>query len=85
MSCNRCDGHWFWQKIGRCKRCMDQLTVLSVLCWIVWWLAFREQPTSIESIALIVAGFAFNALLFLHLWMKYVILPWRARQSDSRK
>ncbi|EOU2464296.1 DUF3624 domain-containing protein [Vibrio navarrensis] len=85
MSCNRCDGHWFWKKIGRCKRCMDQLTVLSVLCWIVWWLVFREQPTSIESIALIVAGFAFNALLFLHLWMKYVILPWRARQNDSRK
>ncbi|MBE3654183.1 DUF3624 domain-containing protein [Vibrio navarrensis] len=85
MGCKTCSEHWFWQKIGRCKRCMDQLTVLSVLCWIVWWVAFREQPTSIESIALIVAGFAFNALLFLHLWMKYVILPWRARQNDARK
>ena len=53
---------------------MDQLTVLSVLCWIVWWFLCRDNPKSIESIALIFAGFAFNTLLALHLWMRFVIL-----------
>ncbi|HAT8492879.1 DUF3624 domain-containing protein [Vibrio vulnificus] len=84
MSCNDCSQHWFWKKMGRCQRCLDQLTVLSVVCWIIWWFAFRDNPTAIESIALIVAGFAFNLLLFLHLWMKYVILPWQARKLSEK-
>ncbi|MGF1843569.1 DUF3624 domain-containing protein [Vibrio clamense] len=83
MACNDCRSAWFWKKIGRCQRCMDQLTVLSVLCWIVWWFGFKEAPTSIESVTLIMAGFAFNALLFLHLWMKYVIFPWRERKHKK--
>ncbi|EEX35527.1 hypothetical protein VIC_000090 [Vibrio coralliilyticus ATCC BAA-450] len=62
---------------------MDQLTVLSVLCWVIWWFAFRDNPLSIESIALIIAGFAFNSLLFLHLWMRFVILPWRRRNKKG--
>lgn len=81
MACETCRDHWFWKKIGRCKRCMDQLTVLSVLCWIIWWWLFRNTPESIESIALLFAGFAFNGLLFLHLWMRFVILPWRKRKE----
>ncbi|EGQ9992680.1 DUF3624 domain-containing protein [Vibrio vulnificus] len=85
MSCNDCSQHWFWKKIGRCQRCLDQLTVLSVVCWIIWWFAFRDNPTSIESVALIVAGFAFNILLFLHLWMRYVILPWQARKLSEKQ
>ncbi|ASK54345.1 hypothetical protein CGT95_03845 [Vibrio metoecus] len=83
MACGECSEHWFWKKIGRCQRCMDQLTVLSVLAWIVWFWGFKDDPTSIESITLIFAGFAFNGLLFLHLWMKYVILPWRKRQGKE--
>ncbi|EDL67536.1 conserved hypothetical protein [Vibrio campbellii HY01] len=63
MACRSCKEHWFWKKIGRCQRCMDQLTVLSVLCWIVWWFAFKDDPQSIESIALILP-IAFNGLLF---------------------
>ncbi|ERB62626.1 hypothetical protein N779_25285 [Vibrio coralliilyticus OCN008] len=63
---------------------MDQLTVLSVLCWIIWWFAFRYNPQSIESIALIIAGFAFNGLLFLHLWMRFVILPCDAETKKVR-
>ncbi|WP_070970649.1 DUF3624 domain-containing protein [Vibrio sonorensis] len=78
-----CEENWFWRKIGRCQRCMDQLTVLSVACWVVWFIWFQEDPTSIESIALIVGGFLFNGLLFLHLWMKFVILPWRARHNGQ--
>ncbi|MDW2116943.1 DUF3624 family protein, partial [Vibrio sp. 1731] len=26
MACRSCQEHWFWKKIGRCQRCMDQLT-----------------------------------------------------------
>ncbi|KGY10736.1 DUF3624 domain-containing protein [Vibrio sp. MarTm2] len=84
MTCPYCKDNWFWQKIGRCKRCMDQLTVLSVLCWIVWWFLFKDNPKSIESIALLMAGFAFNALLALHLWMRFVIIPWQERNKNKR-
>ncbi|EPM6344003.1 DUF3624 domain-containing protein [Vibrio parahaemolyticus] len=83
MACRSCQEHWFWKKIGRCQRCMDQLTVLSVVCWIIWWFAFRDHPQSIESIALIFAGFAFHILLFLHLWMRFVILPWQRRRGKQ--
>ncbi|MCA2014702.1 DUF3624 domain-containing protein [Vibrio tritonius] len=84
MACNSCEENWFWKKIGRCQRCMDQLTTLSVVCWVVWYFGFRDDPRSVGSIALLFAGFAFNALLFLHLWMKFVILPWRDRQKRSK-
>ncbi|WP_428772729.1 DUF3624 domain-containing protein [Vibrio sp.] len=84
MSCHYCKQNWFWSKIGRCRRCMDQLTVLSVLCWIIWWFNFRQTPGSIESIALIVAGFGFNFLLFLHLWMKFIVLPLRQRKKHDQ-
>ncbi|MDE1209298.1 MULTISPECIES: DUF3624 domain-containing protein [Vibrio] len=83
MSCNHCKQSWFWKKIGRCQRCMDQLTTLSVLCWVVWWWLCKDNPKSIESIALLMAGFTFNGLLFLHLWMKFVILPWRKRNGSQ--
>ncbi|MFB9136465.1 DUF3624 domain-containing protein [Vibrio sp. AK197] len=84
MSCPYCQSDWFWKKLGRCQRCMDQLTVLSVVCWLVWWFAFRQEPTSIQSIALIVSGFAFNGLLFLHLGMRFVILPWQQRHKSHQ-
>ncbi|MGO1296051.1 MAG: DUF3624 domain-containing protein [Vibrio sp.] len=85
MACNDCSENWFWKKLGRCKRCMDQLTSLSVVCWVVWFVWFRETPTSIGSIALLIAGFACNALLFLHLWMKFVILPFKKRNGEKNK
>ncbi len=75
MACKNCEAHWFWKKIGRCTRCMKQLTVLSLISWIVWWLGFREQPKSIESVALLFAAFAFNGLLLLHLWFRFILLP----------
>ncbi|MCG3732267.1 DUF3624 domain-containing protein [Vibrio cincinnatiensis] len=83
MACNDCHEHWFWKKIGRCQRCMDQLTLLSVVCWVGWLWLFRENPRSISSISLLFAGFAFNALLFLHLWMKFVVLPRRRHQTKK--
>ena len=60
---------------------MDQLTVLSVGCWLVWWLGFRNDLKSVESIAFIFAGFSFNGLLFLHLWFKFVVIPYRKRHG----
>ena len=82
-SCHYCDQAWFWKKIGYCQRCIDWLTLLSVACWGLWFWLFRNEPTAIASIALLFAGFAFNGLLFLHLWMKFVVLPWRERQKNS--
>ncbi|WED22060.1 DUF3624 domain-containing protein [Vibrio sp. JC009] len=81
MSCKYCNDNWFWKKIGRCKRCMDQLTVLSVLCWVIWWFAFRDNPASVESIALIMSGFAFNGLLFLHLLYKFIVIPYKKKHG----
>ncbi|WP_282177912.1 DUF3624 domain-containing protein [Vibrio nereis] len=85
MTCHYCEKHhWFWEKIGRCQRCINQLTVLSVLCWLVWWFLCQDNPKTIESIALIFAAFAFNTLLALHLWMRYILLPWRQRIGKRR-
>ncbi|MDF2155685.1 DUF3624 domain-containing protein [Vibrio sp. CAU 1672] len=82
--CHSCTQHWFWKKLGRCQRCLDQLTVLSVVTWIIWWFGFKSDPTGVESIALMVAGFAFNVLLFLHLWIRYVVFPWQKRQMKDK-
>jgi hypothetical protein len=81
MSCKYCKENWFWKKIGRCQRCMDQLTVLSVVCWIAWWFLFRDNPATVESVALIFAGFAFNGLLFLHLLYRFIVIPYRRRHG----
>ncbi|GAL14097.1 hypothetical protein JCM19233_5109 [Vibrio astriarenae] len=64
---------------------MDQLTVLSVVCWVIWWFFFRDAPKSIESIALIMAGFAFNVLLALHLLMKFIVLPMNKTKVNKSK
>ncbi|MDR9825468.1 DUF3624 domain-containing protein [Vibrio sp. FNV 38] len=80
MSCQSCQQHWFWKKIGRCQRCMNQLMVLSVICWFTWWLGFHDEPKTIESITLLMAGVTFNGLLGLHLLMRFVVLPWRRKR-----
>ncbi|MCY9845835.1 DUF3624 domain-containing protein [Vibrio caribbeanicus] len=69
MTCSYCKNNpWFWKKIGRCTRCIKQLSVLCCLCVPSWWLIFRDTPTSIGSITLLMACFCFLGLLFLHLW-----------------
>ncbi len=77
MACSNCKQSWFWEKIGRCQRCINQLMVLSVSCWLIWLLFFKQEPRDIKSIALIMAGLAFSILLFLHLWMKFIVIPLR--------
>lgn len=67
MACQKCSDSVFKQKIGRCKRCMVQLTVLSLLAWPIWWHCFADQPKTVESIALLFFAIGFTGLLCLHL------------------
>ncbi|MFW7526504.1 DUF3624 domain-containing protein [Vibrio ostreicida] len=84
MTCNDCKNHYgFWKKIGRCQRCITQLIILSMSSWILWWLLFRNDLRSIESITLIMTGVVLNGLLLLHLWMRFVVQPWK--QSKHRE
>ncbi|WP_152429366.1 DUF3624 domain-containing protein [Vibrio aquimaris] len=84
MACKYCEKPWFWKKVGRCQRCMIQLACLSIITWVLWWYLGKHSPKSIESISILVAGFAFHSLLFLHLWMRFVILPWRRSKFNIK-
>ncbi|MGL6011751.1 MAG: DUF3624 domain-containing protein [Shewanella oncorhynchi] len=72
MSCGDCKTSIFRQKIGRCKRCMWQLTALSAIGWPLWWL-YRDAPRDVNSIALLFFCAAFTGLLALHL----IVLAYR--------
>ncbi|WP_351088617.1 DUF3624 domain-containing protein [Shewanella sp. S1-49-MNA-CIBAN-0167] len=67
MPCNQCTDSVFKQKIGRCKRCMWQLTLLSLVTWPLWWYCYADTPKTVESIALLFFAFSFSGLLALHL------------------
>ena len=67
MACDQCTDSIFKQKIGRCKRCMWQLTLLSIMTWPLWWYCFADTPKSVESIALLFFAVSFSALLTLHI------------------
>ncbi|WP_153914344.1 DUF3624 domain-containing protein [Shewanella sp. TC10] len=67
MSCDDCQDSIFKQKIGRCKTCMWQLTVLSLLGWPLWWYLFSDDISSVESIAMMFFCGAFTGLLSIHL------------------
>lgn len=73
MSCTNCDSSIIRQKLGRCKSCMYQLTVLSLISWPLWWFNFSEQMKSVESIALLFFCMSFTGLLMLHL----IVLSYR--------
>ncbi|MCW0468668.1 DUF3624 domain-containing protein [Vibrio chagasii] len=45
---------------------MNQLTVLSILSWGVWWLFFREDPKNHQRHRFDNGAFAFSGLLSLH-------------------
>ncbi|MCS6192306.1 DUF3624 domain-containing protein [Shewanella baltica] len=67
MSCSDCNTSIFRQKIGRCKRCMWQLTALSAIGWPLWWWLYYDAPRDVNSIALLFFCTAFTGLLALHL------------------
>jgi len=81
MTCINCNkSEKIRNKLGRCQRCMNQLMVLSILSWGAWWLFFKEDPKTINAIALMMAAFAFSGLLSLHGIMKFVVLPLRNKK-----
>jgi hypothetical protein len=80
MACGDCQQSIFWEKLGRCKLCMWQLTVLSVLGWSAWGYFYRETPTQVESIALLFFCVAASGLLLVHL-IKYCYLALISKQS----
>ncbi|MEZ8692522.1 DUF3624 domain-containing protein [Vibrio splendidus] len=81
MTCIHCNkSEKIRNKLGRCQRCMNQLMVLSILSWGAWWLFFKEDPKTINAIALMMAAFAFSRLLSLHGIMKFVVLPLRNKK-----
>ncbi|MCL1090983.1 DUF3624 domain-containing protein [Shewanella profunda] len=67
MDCGECKTSIFRQKIGRCKRCMWQLTCLSAFGWPLWWYFYWDTPLDVNSIALLFFCCAFSGLLMLHL------------------
>jgi len=67
MGCRFCDTSVFKEKIGRCKTCMWQLTILSLISWPLWFNFYYEQPLVVESIALLFFCVSFSGLLLLHL------------------
>ena len=67
MTCNQCTESVFKQKLGRCKQCMLQLTLLSCIAWPVWYWCYFDDPKSVESIALLFFAIGFIGLLLLHL------------------
>ncbi|MCF7504665.1 DUF3624 domain-containing protein [Vibrio sp. L3-7] len=78
MTCIHCNkSEKIRNKLGRCQRCMNQLTLLSIASWGAWWIFFKDDPKAINSIALMMAACAFSGLLSLHWIMKFVVLPLR--------
>ncbi|AEG12021.1 hypothetical protein Sbal183_1521 [Shewanella baltica OS183] len=73
MSCSDCNTSIFRQKIGRCKRCMWQLTALSAIGWPLWCWLYYDAPRDVNSIALVFFCTAFTGLLALHL----IVLAYR--------
>lgn len=69
MSCKTCRSDIFKQKLGRCSRCIKQLTFLSIGGWLTWLEFFQSTPYQIEAIATFMISSAFAGLLSLHLLM----------------
>ncbi|WP_050649580.1 DUF3624 domain-containing protein [Vibrio coralliirubri] len=81
MTCIHCNkSEKIRNKLGRCQRCMNQLMLLSILSWGSWWLFFKEDPKTINAIALMMAAFAFSGWLSLHWVMKLVVLPLKGKK-----
>lgn len=73
MACQNCFGTEFKRKIGRCKTCMWQLTVLSVIAWLLWFWLISGPHLAVNAIALLFFCCAFTGLLLLH----WIVLAYR--------
>ncbi|WP_434358060.1 DUF3624 domain-containing protein [Parasalinivibrio latis] len=66
MRCRFCSkDNPFAQKLGRCKRCMAQLTVLNLILWPLWLVGF-EDATSVWAITVLFFAGACAVLLSAH-------------------
>ncbi len=83
MSCRSCQDPTLSlsAKLGRCKRCILQLTVINVVLWPIWLVGFSDTPTSVESISLLFAAGASAGLLTLHL----IVMPFRKPLPEKEK
>ncbi|MEJ2764534.1 DUF3624 domain-containing protein [Photobacterium sp. MCCC 1A19761] len=67
MGCPHCHhSQAFRRKLGRCRRCILQLILLSTLSWCAWFYYYLPTPTQVESITLLFAASAFSLLLLAH-------------------
>ena len=67
MSCQACRSSVFFHKLGRCRRCMIQLTIASPLCWLIGLFGYSDRPHSLEAITFLVVASAMSLLLLAHL------------------
>ncbi|MGX9418038.1 DUF3624 domain-containing protein [Vibrio sp. RC27] len=81
MACNSCDKNWFFKKIGRCNRCIKQLTVLCLITWVFWFVWGTHNSRQVETIAVLIFGLGFHLLLIAHLGMKLLLL----NRSDKHR
>jgi len=74
MTCYRCNSDWFWQKLGRCRRCMWLSLLLAPGASLGWWLG--DTPHSVEGIAWQVVALSGWGLCAAHLlrevWLRRV-------------
>ncbi|MCL1038555.1 DUF3624 domain-containing protein [Shewanella submarina] len=70
MPCNSCNDNIFKRKLGRCRACMLQLTLLSIIGWPLWLYLYADSPTQVNAIALGLFCCAFSGLLMVHLMVK---------------
>ena len=67
MGCRNCKAtNLIRQKLGRCRQCMIQLTVLSLCSWGAWFYFYLPTPRMVGSITLLFAASSFSLLLLAH-------------------
>ncbi|WP_108652637.1 DUF3624 domain-containing protein [Dongshaea marina] len=82
MSCRYCLSDLFREKLGRCRACMLQCLVGSLICWGLFLWQALESMTSVEAIAALMFAILFSLLLLAHgiAWCWYRL---RDRSSPS--
>lgn len=84
MGCHSCTTtNIFRKKLGRCRRCMIQLTLLSMASWGAWLYYYRPAPKSVESITLLFAATAFSSLLLAH-WVTALSLRLKGKGNGKQ-
>ena len=79
-SCNKTNA--VRQKLGRCRRCMLQLALLSITSWGAWLHFCLPNPKTVNSITLLFAATAFSSLLLAH-WVTALVLWLRKKDNQQ--